>query len=135
MTYWERHRLRQGKEDFTAFHNKFTCIIRKLKINDEDKRNVLEQHITEDLKAAMVGVMEDVTTYPQFVRVLQRLNDQMKTYMEGKAGRRMGSILAHPRAIPSNPAPHPSFSPGGVVPMDLFALRNSATARPAQQQK
>lgn len=129
----ELQALRQGKGDFASYYSEFTRIVSKLGYNEAAKRSTLELGMSEGLKDSMVTVFVEDKTYPQYVALLQKLDNNQRARKEDKAGIKMGSFTSPP--TPSYSAGHPSFSPGGLAPMDLSALRNLGTPSPPQEQR
>lgn len=74
----ELHQLRQGKGYFATYCTHFNCIVGKLRCNDEAKRDALEHGMNEELKEAMVIVLDDVSCYDQYVAVLQILDNRIR---------------------------------------------------------
>lgn len=85
----ELHNLKQVKNDFWQFQDKFTRLIGNHKFNEVAKRDPLEQAMSDELKETMIQNSSHNTNYAEFVRNLQKLDNNIQPHREDKAGKRL----------------------------------------------
>lgn len=115
--------LKQGKGDFATYYSEFSLIVSEPKYNEAAKRSGLEQGMRDALKDRMVILFVEDKTNPQYVLLLQRVDNHQRTRKDDKAGTRIGSwtsprphILQWPPCPLSRwPGPHGPFCPPQLV--------------------
>lgn len=89
--------------------------------------------MSEDIKEAMVTVLDNILSYSQYVQVLQLQENRIHARKVQNASRHVGSFTVF-HTNTSNSAGHPCFSPRGFASMEHSALLNFGSAHPSQDQ-
>ncbi|KAI0991744.1 hypothetical protein K3495_g16443, partial [Podosphaera aphanis] len=122
--------LKQGNGDFAGYYSQYLRIIAYLDYNESAKIDALTEGLSEDLKDALMYRTDKPSNLEELATTLMMIDNRIR-------GRKAEQKIAqNPIGKFSSPnAGHPSHIAGGLAPMDLSAIHNKLSCRPAMEHR
>ena len=125
----ELRALKQRNQDFATYYANFQRIMAILAWDESAMKAALKEGLSNEMKDAMVYI-DKAPTLAELVEQLKKLDNKIRARaQESKGSRPTHKPAANPaKSASSSSADHPSFRPGGTVPMALDSARKISQA-------